>query len=107
LPIRVVLTVDIRAGEEEAFEREFQDVARKLAGAPGMVSQMLCRSKAEGARYAISSDWTTREAFHTFETSPEQDEATGPVRRHRTSVQMEVFDIVLDAGSSMQGRVRD
>jgi heme-degrading monooxygenase HmoA len=43
----------------------------------------------------IVSDWSDREAFRRFEVSPEQDETTTPVRRHRTSAEMHVYDIVL------------
>lgn len=94
MTVRVVLTVGIKAGEEQEFEREFRDVAKSVAGAPGLLGQVLCRDAGDPTRYLIISDWSGREEFRRFEVSPEQDEATAPVRKHRTSVEMRVYDVV-------------
>lgn len=96
MAVRVILTVDIKRGEEAEFEREFQDVARRVRGAAGMLGQTLCRDTNAASRYIVVSDWSNREQFRQFETSPEQDEATAPVRKHRSSVQMHVYDVVFD-----------
>jgi heme-degrading monooxygenase HmoA len=91
---RVVLVVDIKEGEEQEFEQEFQEVAQRLRGAPGMLGQVLCRDIDHPSRYTITSYWASLEEFRAFETSPEQDEATAPVRKHRTSARMHVYDVV-------------
>jgi heme-degrading monooxygenase HmoA len=91
----VALSVEIKAGEEDDFEREFREVARAVSGADGLMGQTLCRDAARPEHYLIVSDWSDRETFRRFEVSPEQDEATAPVRRHRKSVQMNVYDVVL------------
>jgi len=82
---RVVLAVDIKPGEEQSFEQEFEDVARRVRETPGMRRQVLCRDRAAPSRYLIMSDWSSVEDFHLFEVSPEQDEATAPVRAHRST----------------------
>jgi heme-degrading monooxygenase HmoA len=94
MALHVVLSVDIKSGEEEIFEREFEDVARKLKDSPGLLGQMLCRALDSPSRYLIISNWASREEFRRFEVSPEQDEATAPVRRHRSSVQMHLYEVV-------------
>lgn len=103
MALRVVLTVEIKPGEEQEFEREFEEVARKVEGSPGMLGQVLCRDVNAPSRYLIMSDWSSREEFRQFEVSPEQDDATAPVRRHRTSVQMHLYDVVL--GGESRGAV--
>ncbi len=95
MAVRVVLTVDIKPGEEGEFEREFRDVAEQVRGSPGLLGQVLCRDPNAPSRYLIMSDWLNREEFRKFEVSPEQDDATAPVRPHRTSVQMQVYDVIL------------
>jgi hypothetical protein len=42
----------------------------------------------------ITSDWVDRTTFQRFETSSRQDEATKGLRALRTSVHMEVLEIV-------------
>lgn len=94
MAVRVVLSVQIKAGEEEDFQREFGQVARQVRGAPGMLGQTLCRDRNDPSHFLIVSDWSDPESFRRFEVSPEQDDATAPVRRHRTSAQMHVYDVV-------------
>jgi heme-degrading monooxygenase HmoA len=94
MPIRVVLTVDIKPGEEGEFEREFGGVASSLKDARGLLGQVLCRDADNVSRYHIMSDWSSREEFREFEVSPEQDEATAPVRKHRSSVRMAIYEVV-------------
>lgn len=59
-----------------------------------MLGQALCRDVDTPSRYLIVSDWASREAFRKFEISPEQDDATAPVRKHRAAVEMHVYDVV-------------
>ena len=100
--LRVMLTVEIKSGEEQEFEREFQDVARRLQGSPGLLGQVLCHDPGSPSRYLIMSDWASRDEFRRFEVSPEQDEATAPVRKYRTSVQMHMYDVVYsDSGAPL------
>lgn len=104
MTVRVVLTVDIRPGEEQAFESEFEEVAGRVAAMPDVMRQVLCRDPGNPSRYLIMSDWPSWEAFRRFEVSPEQDEATAPVRAHRSAVQMAVYDVVLWSENAVQSR---
>jgi heme-degrading monooxygenase HmoA len=93
--VRVLLTVDIRTGEEQQFEQEFAQIAEIVRGEPGNVRQALCHDPEAPSRYVIMSDWESRDAFHAFERGERQDLVTAPVRRHRVAVSMTVLDLLL------------
>jgi heme oxygenase (mycobilin-producing) len=84
----------VRPGNEDAFIAAWAEVARLAARAPGNVRQMLLRDPADGARFAVSTDWASLGDFQAFERSPGQEIATAPLRAMRESASMSVFEVV-------------
>jgi heme-degrading monooxygenase HmoA len=91
---RAMLFMKVKAGQEEAFERAWREVAAHACRAPGNIQQALLRDPDDGSTFVISTDWASREAFRQFERSPMQDELTRPLRELRESVHMAGYDLV-------------
>jgi heme-degrading monooxygenase HmoA len=68
---RVLLTVEVRPGMEEAFERAWQEGSKEVTAQPANLGHSLARSAQEESVYYVVSDWTDRESFLAFESSPE------------------------------------
>jgi len=92
--IRALLSIKIKPGREEEFERVWLGVAERVRAEPGNLRQTLLRDPADPCGYIIMSDWESREAFTRFERSPAQDALTAPIRELRASASMTVQEIV-------------
>jgi heme-degrading monooxygenase HmoA len=66
-----VATLDVKAGQEAAFEKDFDGASHIIADIPGYVSHQLLRSVEKSSRYLLLVRWETLEA-HTigFRKSP-------------------------------------
>jgi heme-degrading monooxygenase HmoA len=97
-PVRAVLTCTVRPEDTAAFEQAWASAAAWIQHRPGCLRQTLCRSGGTASEpaptYVIASDWADAATFHAFEKSPEQDDATAPIRRLRQSARMELTTIV-------------
>jgi heme-degrading monooxygenase HmoA len=94
--VRATIYMKVRAGKEDEFERVWKAIADAVREVPGNVRQALLRDPADPSSFVLTSDWESREQFHAFERSPEQDELTAPLRGLRESARMTVFDFVHD-----------
>lgn len=93
--VRTTLYMKVKAGREADFERAWRAIAEKVRLAPGSVRQALLRDPQDPASFVITSDWESRELFHQFERSQEQDALTAPLRELRESARMSVHDLVV------------
>ncbi len=84
----------VKAGRGPEFERAWREIAQQVRMAPGNLRQTLARDPADPDSFVVTSDWDSREAFHEFERSQEQDELTAPLRELRQSARMTVHDLV-------------
>ncbi|MBT2208993.1 MULTISPECIES: antibiotic biosynthesis monooxygenase family protein [Actinomadura] len=91
--IRATLRMRVRPGGGAAFERAFAAVADATSREPANLRQSLLRGD-EPDSYVITSDWASLDAFRAFESSPEQDRLTAPLRELRLSADMRVDEIV-------------
>lgn len=66
---RVLLTMHIRPGMEEEFERVWLEVGDAITSHPANRGQWLLRSAEENGVYYIISDWTGEAQFREFEHS--------------------------------------
>ena len=93
--MRTTLYMKVKAGREADVERAWRTIAEKVRTAPGNVRQALLRDPEDAGSFVITSDWESREDFHRFERSPEQDALTAPLRELRESARMSVHDLVV------------
>lgn len=70
--VRTVLTMTVKEGCEERFEKVWRDAAPRIAAFPGNLSQTLARPDGDDRVYVITSDWADPSALRAFETSPER-----------------------------------
>lgn len=84
----------VKAGRGDDFERAWRQIAEEVKKAPGNIRQALTRDPDDPDSFVVTSDWESREAFGTFETSPEQDDLTAPLRELRESARMTVHELV-------------
>jgi heme-degrading monooxygenase HmoA len=91
--IRATLRMRVRPGLEQDFQQLWEKIALEVRRTPGNLRQDLLRG---GEReFVITTDWATREAFHAFEQSGEQNGLTAPLRELRESVSMETADLLI------------
>ena len=86
--------MNVKAGRGDEFERAWRAIADEVRKAPGNVRQALTRDPDDPDNFVVTSDWDSPEAFHAFETSPEQDDLTAPLRELRDSARMTVHELV-------------
>lgn len=84
----------VKTGSGPDFERAWREIAQEVRTAPGNLRQTLARDPEDPDSFVVTSDWDSREAFHEFERSQEQDELTAPLRELRESARMTVHDLV-------------
>jgi heme-degrading monooxygenase HmoA len=92
--VRASLYMKVKAGRGEEFEQAWRQIADEVRKAPGNVRQALTRDPDDPDSFVVTSDWDSRETFHEFETSPEQDDLTAPLRGLRESARMTVHELV-------------
>jgi predicted TIM-barrel fold metal-dependent hydrolase/heme-degrading monooxygenase HmoA len=90
--IRATLRMRVRPGLESEFTEAWGHVARSASEVAGNLWQCLLRGGP--GEFVITSDWTSREAFHTFERSPEQEVLTARLRELRCASQLDIAEIV-------------
>ena len=94
--VRATLTITLKPGNEQEFERAWREIAEQVRRNPANMRQTLLRDPDDSRTFIVSSDWVSREAFSQFERSPEQDDLTAPLRELRESGRMTVQEIVVD-----------
>jgi heme-degrading monooxygenase HmoA len=92
--VRASLYMTVKAGRGKDFERVWRQIAEEVRKAPGNMRQSLARDPDDPESFVVTSDWASREAFHEFERSPEQDDLTAPLRDLRDSARMTVHELV-------------
>jgi quinol monooxygenase YgiN len=92
--VRATLTITVKPGKEDEFVEAWRAIAEEVSREPANLRQALMRDADAERTFVISSDWESREAFHEFERSPEQEELTAPMRDLRESGRMTIQDVV-------------
>ena len=93
--LRATLTMKVKAGREADFEAAWRAIADKVRRVPGNIRQALLRDPKDATTFVLTTDWENREAFGSFERSPEQDALTAPLREMRESASMALHDLVV------------
>ena len=96
-----VATLDLKPGQEEAFETAFRQASSIIAGMPGYVSHQLQRCIEHRSRYLLLVNWQTLED-HTvgFRGSPGYQEWKALLHHfYDPFPTVEHFSMVLDGGS--------
>lgn len=91
---RVALTMDVQAGNEQAFEQAWLEVGRAVAEHPDNIAQWLATSLEAPGRYIIVSDWPDEASFRKFEQAHEQAELTQKLRTLRVRGTMETQTVL-------------
>jgi quinol monooxygenase YgiN len=92
--VRATLYMKVKQGRGDSFVDAWLGIAEQVRGAEGNLRQALSRDPADPDSFVVTSDWESREAFGSFERSPEQDELTAPLRELRESSRMTVHELV-------------
>lgn len=93
--VRATLYVTVKAGHEDEFVEVWRGIAKHVQEAPGNLRQTLLRDPDDPRNFIVTSDWESRDAFTSFERSPEQDDLTAPVRALRETGRMTVQDLLI------------
>ena len=92
--IRATLQMKVKPGRAADFERAWEAIAANVRQAPGNLRQALLKDPNDPDSFVLTSDWDSREQFHAFERSPEQDELTAPLRELRESASMVIYQLI-------------
>ncbi len=91
---RVVLRMEVVAGQEERFERAWHEGARLIAREPANLGQWLSRSADEHGVYYIVSDWVDRPSFLDYERSERHRLHRTRLHPYRRAGSMTTMDVV-------------
>jgi heme-degrading monooxygenase HmoA len=94
VPVRATLQMKVKPGKGADFQEAWRRIAESVRGAPGNLRQDLLIDPNDSETFVVTSDWESREAFSQFETSPEQDDLTAPLRELRQTGSMTVHELV-------------
>ncbi|MFI1864644.1 antibiotic biosynthesis monooxygenase family protein [Streptomyces jumonjinensis] len=92
--IRTVLTMKVREGCAEAFERAWRDAARVAGDYPGCLGQTMLRSPEDPLRYTITADWASSESLTAYQLSEDRKSLSATLDRLRESATKSLLDIV-------------
>ncbi|MEU2314184.1 antibiotic biosynthesis monooxygenase family protein [Streptomyces albidoflavus] len=67
---RVLLTVQVKPGLEAEFEKVWAEGSKEVTSQSANLGHSLARSAREESVYYVTSDWTDKESFLVFESSP-------------------------------------
>ena len=76
--IRVVVTVSVAEGQEDAYERAYAKVAERMRGTRGHVREELLRESGTST-YHLFAEWENEKAFHAWADDPSHMDQTAPL----------------------------
>jgi 2-polyprenyl-6-methoxyphenol hydroxylase-like FAD-dependent oxidoreductase/heme-degrading monooxygenase HmoA len=76
--IRVVVTVTVAEGQEDAYERAYAKVAERMRGTRGHVREELLRESGTST-YHLFAEWENEKAFHAWADDPSHMDQTAPL----------------------------
>jgi len=83
MSIQVMVYGKLKCAEDrEAFEAMIPRVSQSIKGTAGYIRDELLRDPTEPATYIMMSEWSSREAFLSWEQSPIHKQNTGPLRAY-------------------------
>ncbi|MGC9535665.1 antibiotic biosynthesis monooxygenase family protein [Streptomyces sp. UG1] len=95
---RVLLTVQVKPGLEAEFEKVWAQGSKEVTAQPANLGHTLARSAQEESVYYVVSDWTDRESFLSFESSPEHVRHREKLHPYRTGGSLAMMHLVEVAG---------
>ena len=95
---RVLLTVQVKPGLQAEFEKVWAEGSKEVTAQPANLGHTLARSAQEESVYYVVSDWTDRESFLSFESSPEHVRHREKLHPYRTGGSLAMMHRVEGAG---------
>jgi heme-degrading monooxygenase HmoA len=94
---RVALTVQVKPGLEDDFERAWLSGRDIIAGHPANRGHWLCRSTTDPATWYVTSDWSDEPSFREFERSEAHLEHRQQLHPYRVGGAMATMTVVAGA----------
>lgn len=91
--IRVLLYAATPAGTPTAVPDAYHQINQRLAGTPGLLNSELLEEVAGSGEYIIMSEWSSLDAFQTWEQGPDHRHTTAPLRPYHSSGRGAAFGI--------------
>jgi heme-degrading monooxygenase HmoA len=82
-----------RAGAEADIAGGHAEIARSLAGVPGLVSAELHRSRTDPESFLVISEWSDQESFDRWERGAEHKGQTSPLRPYLDRTRVLPYEI--------------
>jgi heme-degrading monooxygenase HmoA len=80
LGVRVLVFARADADDVDAVPRAYHSISAALAGTPGLLGNELLQSIGGGAEFAVLSQWSSWDAFSTWERGADHRATTAPLR---------------------------
>lgn len=98
-PVRIDFSTSVKPGEQEAFERAYTTVTKRIEDSPGYVREELLRD-ATGLRYHIFAEWKSEDDFVAWVEDPSHMAIGAPLARwHSVEFRREVLEIRQRSGT--------
>lgn len=101
---RVLLTMQIKPGMGDDFERVWREVGDSVTSHPANLGQWLSRSTEEADVYYIMSDWVDEARFREFEHSDRHIEHRQLLHPYRSGGSMATMRVVAHLDGTARAR---
>lgn len=98
--LRSILTMTVRDGCEQDFERVWADWAEQISLLPGQRGQSLARDLHQPGKYIVAAEWATADDLNAFQSSPIRASLSAALEPLRESASKSVAEVLL----SVEGR---
>jgi len=78
--VRVLLYASAPAGEPDAVHNVYHQISQRLAGTPGLLKSELLQDISHAGDFVIMSEWSSLDAFRSWDGGPDHTSATAPLR---------------------------
>lgn len=80
--------------DQEGVEHAYHQISTALLGTPGLLGNELLRGFGPGeGGFLVMSEWTSREAFQTWEGGADHRDVTAPLRRYQDTERTRPFEL--------------
>jgi heme oxygenase (mycobilin-producing) len=91
--IRVLLYASSSVEKPAVVSDIYHHISERLIGTPGLVSSELLQEFGHPNKFIIMSEWSSIEAFRTWEDGPDHRPSTAPLRPYHDESYAAVFGI--------------
>ncbi len=106
--VRVLLYAAAPEGRPGTIRTVYDQISQRLAGTPGLLRNELLQDIDSCGDFVIMSEWSSLEAFRTWDSGPGHTSATAPLRPYHSPDRgygraFGIYQVAAEYGDGQQG----